>query len=104
MVGEVISIQHIAELPTILPVDGNHVGMVYYIGGLNVMIKFINTASSKAFYENEHNWNRWFKWLKMGFCNDMPQERITWIKIYGLLISSEWMTILIRLLLRLGKY
>nr|KAJ0213780.1 hypothetical protein LSAT_V11C400196190 [Lactuca sativa] len=84
MVGEVISIQHIAELPTILPLDGNHAGTVYYIGGLNVMVKFINTASAKAFYENENNWNRWFKWLKMGFNDDVPQERITWVKIYGL--------------------
>lgn len=82
--GEVIRIQHIARLPTILPLDGNHVGTVYYIGGLNVMVKFINTSSTKAFYENENNWDRWFKWLKMGFNNDIPQERIIWVKIFGL--------------------
>ncbi|CAH1438931.1 unnamed protein product [Lactuca virosa] len=86
MVGETISIQHITDLPTLLPLDGNLAGVVHYIGGLNIIIKFINSKSAKAFYDNEHNWNRWFKWLKMGFNDDLIQERITWIKINGLSI------------------
>ncbi|KAL4578181.1 hypothetical protein LXL04_014300 [Taraxacum kok-saghyz] len=84
MVGEPISLQHIAELPNILPLDGNPTGKVHYIGGTNVLIKFPNTATAKAFYDNEHNWNRWFKWLKMGFNDDLPQERLAWVTILGL--------------------
>lgn len=84
MVGETINIQHTVDLPTLLLIEGNPAGMVYYIGGLNVITKFINQKSVKAFYDNEHNWNHWFKWLKMGFNDDLIQERITWVKINGL--------------------
>ncbi|KAL4576683.1 hypothetical protein LXL04_012781 [Taraxacum kok-saghyz] len=84
IVGEPISLQHIADLPTLLPLDGNPCGKVYYIGGLNVLLKFTNRVTAKAFYENEHNWNRWFKWLKMGFNDDLPQERLAWVTVFGL--------------------
>ncbi|KAL4592069.1 hypothetical protein LXL04_005050 [Taraxacum kok-saghyz] len=84
MVGEPISLQHTADLPTLLPLDGNPCGKLYYIGGLNVLIKFTNNATAKSFYNNEHNWNRWFKWLKMGFNDDLPQERLAWVTVFGL--------------------
>ncbi|KAL4555315.1 hypothetical protein LXL04_037932 [Taraxacum kok-saghyz] len=84
MIGEPVSLQHIADLPALLPLDGNPSGQVYYIGGTNVLVKFINKESAKTFYNNEHNWNRWFKWLKPGFNDDLPQERLAWLKVFGL--------------------
>ncbi|KAL4568905.1 hypothetical protein LXL04_024523 [Taraxacum kok-saghyz] len=91
MVGEPISLQHIAELPNILPLDVNPTGKVHYIGGTNILIKFPNTVAAKAFYDNEHNWNRWFKWLKLCFNDDLPQERLAWVTILALPIRfRDW--------------
>ncbi|KAI3738596.1 hypothetical protein L2E82_28633 [Cichorium intybus] len=97
MVGETLSTQHIADLPTILPIDGNPAGKVYYIGGMNVIRKFTSSKSAAAFYENENNWNRWFKWLKMGFNDEMVQERITWIRILSLPICFRSMEVFAKL-------
>ncbi|KAL4571861.1 hypothetical protein LXL04_018628 [Taraxacum kok-saghyz] len=84
MIGEPISLQHIAELPSLFYLDGNPTGKIHYIGGTNVLIKFINKEAARAFYGNEHNWNRWFKWIKMGFNDDLPQERLAWVTVFRL--------------------
>ncbi|KAL4584995.1 hypothetical protein LXL04_009608 [Taraxacum kok-saghyz] len=78
MVGEPISLQHIAEFPSILPLDGNPSGKLHYIGGTNILIKFPNKESTNAFYAHEHNWNRWLKWLRICINDDLPQERLAW--------------------------
>ncbi|KAL4558672.1 hypothetical protein LXL04_036873 [Taraxacum kok-saghyz] len=70
MVDEPISLQHIAELPTILPLNGNPSGKVHYIGGTNVLIKFSNSASAKAFHDNEHKLEQ--------------MEKLAWVTIFGL--------------------
>ncbi|CAI9299751.1 unnamed protein product [Lactuca saligna] len=84
MVNEAINIQIIGELPMILSLEGNHETAIHYIGGMNVILKFVNSKATKVFHENQHNWNRWFKWIKIRFNDDLIYERLTWVRILGL--------------------
>ncbi|CAI9281302.1 unnamed protein product [Lactuca saligna] len=83
LVGEVCSAQHIANIPTIMERDSNYSGKVYYIGGLKIIIVFINQKEADMFYQDDSNWNRWFKWLKKGFNDDHGATRLAWVRIHG---------------------
>lgn len=61
---EVLSAQHISNIPTLLKLDSNTSGRIYYTGGLKMMIKFINPSHTNTFLADDSNWNRWFRWLK----------------------------------------
>lgn len=41
--------QQIANIPTIMRIDGNDSGMVYYVGGLRILINFICKKNADAF-------------------------------------------------------
>lgn len=75
--GEVISAHHISSVPTLLKLESNVSGRIYYTGGLKMMIKFITPHDVIAFYANDANWNRWFSWLKKGFNDSMELDKIT---------------------------
>ncbi|CAH1421647.1 unnamed protein product [Lactuca virosa] len=81
--GEVISAQHISNMPTLLKLDSNVSGRIYYTGGLKMLIRCINPQEADAFYDNAENWNSWFSWLKKGFDDSAEFEIITWVRIYG---------------------
>lgn len=83
--GEVISAQHISNMTTLLKLDNNVSGRIHYTGGLKMLIKCINPQEADAFYNNAENWNRWLSWLKKGFDDSAEFERITWVRIYGVL-------------------
>ncbi|CAH1412060.1 unnamed protein product [Lactuca virosa] len=83
LVGEVCNAQFISSIPTIMERYGNHSVKVYYIGGLKILIVFVNQKEAEAFYVDDSNWNRWFKWLKKVFDEDTGGERITSVKING---------------------
>ncbi|CAH1438899.1 unnamed protein product [Lactuca virosa] len=83
LTGEVHNAQYITEISTIMHIDGNASGKVYYTGGLRILIKFNNKKEVESFYVNNSNWNRWFKWLKRGFEDDKEADRITWVRIHG---------------------
>lgn len=53
LTGEVLNAQLIADIPTILQVDGNASGRVYYTGGLRILIKFNNKKEVESFYAND---------------------------------------------------
>lgn len=40
--GEVFNSQQIVDIPTVMQIDGNYSEIVYYVGGLKILIKFIN--------------------------------------------------------------
>ncbi|CAH1434914.1 unnamed protein product [Lactuca virosa] len=81
--AEVINTQHISSMPTLLKLDNNVSGRIYYTGRLKLMIKFITPQDANAFNSNDDNWNRWFSWLKKGFNDSMEFDRITRVNIFG---------------------
>lgn len=87
LVSECISVQHIKDLIGIFELEGNQCGMVYYTRDLNILIKFITSKDAETFYANDSNWKKWLNWLKRGFNDESSVERITWVRIFGVLVK-----------------
>ncbi|KAI3500567.1 hypothetical protein L1887_36391 [Cichorium endivia] len=84
LVGEALSLDHMASLPSYLNVrDGSLVG-VKYIGGLNVALCFKNHSLAKEFLDDSDRWIEWFHWIVFGDSKDFCDERIAWVNVMGL--------------------
>ncbi|KAL4556012.1 hypothetical protein LXL04_038647 [Taraxacum kok-saghyz] len=83
LVGEVLSIDHMASLPSGFYGDDT-VEKFRYIGGLNVAICFKNQLTAYEFFKDNGKWIEWFNWLVLGDNQDFCKDRIAWIKIMGL--------------------
>lgn len=103
LLGEVLNFQHLSNLPKLLNVDGEVPCHVFYAGGLKVLLRFFAQDAATRYLKNEHAWNRWFKWLKYDIIDELPFERIAWVKVIGLPIhlrSEENVRLVVG---RLGK-
>ncbi|CAH1414748.1 unnamed protein product [Lactuca virosa] len=58
LIGEAISLHHLVEIQKLLEVEVN-------------------------FLNGEHNWSKWFNWLRMSILEEHNLERIAWIKNPG---------------------
>ncbi|CAH1416752.1 unnamed protein product [Lactuca virosa] len=84
LLGEVTSFDLLNDLPNLLNADGCIPCQVFFAGGLKVLLKFHVQGDATGYLNNEYRWNRWFKWLKLGFNEELQFERQAWVKIIGL--------------------
>ncbi|CAH1416384.1 unnamed protein product [Lactuca virosa] len=87
LTGEVISFHLLNNLPELLKKDGISPREVFYVGGLKIILRFSLHEDASGYLMNEQAWSKWFKWLNAGFAEDVPFERMAWIKIVGLPIQ-----------------
>ncbi|CAH1412378.1 unnamed protein product [Lactuca virosa] len=73
-------------MPTLISIHSEHRPSVKYLGGMLALISFDSTVAAREFLEDERNWKDTFKWMKMGSTVVTKFERITWIRILGLLL------------------
>ncbi|CAH1414127.1 unnamed protein product [Lactuca virosa] len=84
LLGEVSNFQHLSNLPKLLNVDGEVPCHVFYAGGLKVLLRFSSQDAATRYLKNENTWNRWFRWLKSEIIDNLPFERMAWVKVIGL--------------------
>lgn len=58
LVSEVISLQHLRDLPKLLEIEGMLSIYVFYVGGLVEARRVDCSMEAEAFLHDEHNWNR----------------------------------------------
>ncbi|KAL7586077.1 hypothetical protein Lser_V15G41013 [Lactuca serriola] len=87
LTGEVISFHLLTNLSELLKKDGISPRDVFYAGGLKIILRFSVHLDASGCLMNEQAWSKWFKWLKVGFAEDVPFERMAWLKIVGLPIN-----------------
>ncbi|KAL4574610.1 hypothetical protein LXL04_021444 [Taraxacum kok-saghyz] len=87
LIGEALSLDHMAALPGILVTGDGIIEKVKYVGGLNVAICFKDHSFAQDYLEDSGRWIEWLQWLKMGDDSYIGMDRIAWIKIYGLPLS-----------------
>lgn len=87
LVGEVLSLHHLTELPKLLEAECKYSKNLFYVGGMRVVIWFDLPKDAENFLREEHNWNRWLKWLCMGVFDKPNIKGLTWIQITGVPIS-----------------
>lgn len=63
LVGEVLSLQLLTEIPKLIESVNYFSINAFYAGGLRVVLRFDLPSHAQNFMQDEHNWNRWFNWL-----------------------------------------
>ncbi|CAH1440537.1 unnamed protein product [Lactuca virosa] len=87
LVGEVTSLHLLTELPKLVEAECSFSKKLFYAGGMRIVLRFDLPKEAENFLREEHTWNRWFKWLRLGVFDEPNIERIAWVKITGVPIS-----------------
>ncbi|KAL4584479.1 hypothetical protein LXL04_009081 [Taraxacum kok-saghyz] len=103
LIGEVLSLDHLAALPSIFVIGDGIIEEVKYVGGLNAAICFKQPEFAKEFLEDSGRWIEWFYWLKQGEDSLVGGERIAWVRIIGLPLSMWEDNNLMAIANRFGK-
>ncbi|KAI3780369.1 hypothetical protein L2E82_10349 [Cichorium intybus] len=84
LIGEVLCLKTLRELPKLIHADGRIPCKLLYAEGLKVVLKFNVSSSAELFFLKDYNWKRWFAWLKQGVLEDLKFDRLVCVKIHGL--------------------
>lgn len=85
LTDDIKDIELLKDLPKLLNAEKAIFADVHYPGGLRIILKFHRKVEAEEYLINEHNWNRWFVWLKFGSVHDYAMtERLAHVKITGL--------------------
>ncbi|KAI3497734.1 hypothetical protein L1887_33238 [Cichorium endivia] len=84
LVGEVLSLDHMASLSSVLNIGDGSLECIKYIGGLNVALCFKDQAMARDFLDDSDRWIEWFQRIVLGGSGDFCDDRIAWLNIVGL--------------------
>ncbi|KAL4578942.1 hypothetical protein LXL04_015074 [Taraxacum kok-saghyz] len=84
LMGEVLSLDHMASVPNQFVTGDGIIESIRYGGGLNVLITFKDQNFAEEFLEDLGRWIEWFQWVRRGDSTELCGDRIAWIKVIGL--------------------
>lgn len=97
LIGELHSFDHLEKAPYSFKNHDRSNCELKYHGGIRIRVKFMNKKRRDAFLQG---WTEWFGSVNSGDMESFNFERITWLKILGLLLelwSEENFTLIAKL-------
>ncbi|KAJ0856583.1 putative RNA recognition motif domain, nucleotide-binding alpha-beta plait domain superfamily [Helianthus annuus] len=82
-VGRCKSLSILNNLFSLMSKDGTRDFSISYLGGLSVLVKFLNEEACNSFVGNHPCWNAWFSSLDHWVGQSLPFERIAWLRLVG---------------------
>ncbi|MFS7980195.1 putative RNA recognition motif domain, nucleotide-binding alpha-beta plait domain superfamily [Helianthus anomalus] len=70
-------------LKTFISSAGLEDARIQYLGGLTVLISFLNEDSPKRFFDDKEVWSKWFSSLDPWLGQSLPYERLAWVSVLG---------------------
>lgn len=92
IIGEVISLEHLHNFPSLLEAYDTLSSRVFYTGVMGVILWFHTTMEGQEFMSNKLYWKKWFKSLNYGGMDGTKFNMLTWLNIVRLpfhLIDEE---------------
>ncbi|KAL4565512.1 hypothetical protein LXL04_029610 [Taraxacum kok-saghyz] len=84
LVGEALSLDHLAAMPNHFLNGDGIIDNIKYVGGMNVAICFKSGQFAEDFLADSDRWIEWLQWVKKGGSWNPGSERIAWVKVIGL--------------------
>ncbi|KAI3740634.1 hypothetical protein L2E82_31104 [Cichorium intybus] len=84
LVGELLSIDNLRNLPTFLTAVSLSNVKLHYIHGLAVFMVFDSPDEALGFLNNRSSWDKNFLWIKPGEIDMLRFERLAWIQCVGI--------------------
>ncbi|PWA77373.1 RNA-directed DNA polymerase, eukaryota, Nucleotide-binding alpha-beta plait domain protein [Artemisia annua] len=83
LIGRVVDVRTLVDMGRVLGDCGLEGVEISYIGGLALMLNFVNSNEAAEFLLRVEEWSRWFSVLDRWEGQSFPFERLAWLKIHG---------------------
>ncbi|KAJ0780248.1 putative RNA recognition motif domain, nucleotide-binding alpha-beta plait domain superfamily [Helianthus annuus] len=83
VVGRTLGFKELRFLKSSLVVAGFSGATIQYIGGLSVLISFVDKERANRLLLDQEVWGRWFSSLNLWIGQSLPYERLAWVDIHG---------------------
>ncbi|KAF5795977.1 putative RNA recognition motif domain, nucleotide-binding alpha-beta plait domain superfamily [Helianthus annuus] len=83
LVGKVVDFNTLTSLKELLRSRGWNSVAIKYVGGFSVLLVFTCLEDAESFLSYKNMWSVWFEGLKVWDGNFKEEERIAWLKVYG---------------------
>ncbi|KAF5802344.1 putative RNA recognition motif domain, nucleotide-binding alpha-beta plait domain superfamily [Helianthus annuus] len=83
VVGRTLGFKELRFLKSSLVVAGFGDATIKYIGGLSVLISFVDKERANRLLLDQEVWGRWFSSLNLWIGQSLPYERLAWVDIHG---------------------
>ncbi|KAM0063398.1 hypothetical protein Hdeb2414_s0003g00090431 [Helianthus debilis subsp. tardiflorus] len=84
LVGRTVNLETLIDFNRLLRIAKVMVAKLQYLGGLSLLISFLDKVSATHFMENKVLWDLWFSKLTIWNGQSLPLERVVWLKISGI--------------------
>ncbi|KAM0057459.1 putative RNA recognition motif domain, nucleotide-binding alpha-beta plait domain superfamily [Helianthus debilis subsp. tardiflorus] len=83
VVARTVDLETLVDLDQLLRIAKVGYSNIQYLGGLSILISFVNKDAAKIFYEAKDVWGPWFSKLDVWEGQSMPFERVAWLRLLG---------------------
>ncbi|KAM0016357.1 hypothetical protein Hdeb2414_s0017g00509811 [Helianthus debilis subsp. tardiflorus] len=84
VVGRTMDLETLVDLDKLLRIAKVSYTRIQYLGGLSILISFLDVASTNRFLESGVIWDPWFTKLEALRGQSLPLERVAWLKLHGI--------------------
>ncbi|KAF5767271.1 putative RNA recognition motif domain, nucleotide-binding alpha-beta plait domain superfamily [Helianthus annuus] len=92
LVGRTTDLETLVDFDRLLRIAKVQVSNIQYLGGLSLLISFLDEGSATSFLEAKGIWGPWFSRLERWSGQSLPFERVAWFNLSGIplhLFSAE---------------
>ncbi|KAF5784274.1 hypothetical protein HanXRQr2_Chr11g0517601 [Helianthus annuus] len=84
VIGRTVDLETLVDFDKLLRIAKVDFLRIQYVGGLTILLSFLDEAAAGRFLEARHIWGPWFVKLELWAGQTLPLERVAWIKMHGI--------------------
>ncbi|KAJ0759799.1 putative RNA recognition motif domain, nucleotide-binding alpha-beta plait domain superfamily [Helianthus annuus] len=84
VVGRTVDLETLVDFDKLLRIAKVPYSRIQYLGGLSLLISFVDEAAAKCFLENRDVWGPWFTKVEVWKGQTLPMERVAWLRLVGI--------------------
>ncbi|KAJ0612142.1 hypothetical protein HanHA300_Chr01g0023791 [Helianthus annuus] len=84
VVGRTVDLETLVDFDKLLRIAKIKVAKIQYLGGLSILITFLDEDSAKRFLESREVWGPWFSKLESWKGQSLRLERLAWLNLVGI--------------------
>ncbi|KAM0055730.1 hypothetical protein Hdeb2414_s0006g00209591 [Helianthus debilis subsp. tardiflorus] len=84
VVGRTVDLETLVDFDKLLRIAKVPYSKIQYLGGLSLLITFLDEEATKGFLEKREVWGPWFSKVEEWKGQTLPMERVAWLRLIGI--------------------
>ncbi|KAJ0717022.1 hypothetical protein HanPI659440_Chr13g0519001 [Helianthus annuus] len=84
VVARTVDLETLVDFDKLLRIAKVPYSRIQYLGGLFLLVSFIDEASATSFLDNKVVWGPWFSKVEVWKGQSLPLERVAWLRLIGI--------------------